>query len=131
MPKTKYGDKTAKELDNYMKNYKIPQWPNYFGKMAPAIDFARNYATMHTKGLKESDQFFHCKANYEATTGAKQGEQTAQKLSNLRENFDRYIKGDDLQSSLKDQRSNARGRIGAKQGKSLRATCPTHHSKYK
>ena len=56
--------------------------------MAPAIDFARNYATMHTKGLKESDQFFHCKANYEATTEAKQG-------------------------------------------KSLRATCPTHHSKYK
>ena len=24
MTKTKYGDKTAKELDNYMKNYKIP-----------------------------------------------------------------------------------------------------------
>ena len=99
--------------------------------MAPVIDFARNYATMHTKALKESDQFFHCKANYEATTRGKHGERTAKKLSNLRENFDRYVKGDTLESSLKDQRTNIRGRSGAKSGKSLKETCPTHHSKYK
>lgn len=30
-----------------------------------------------------------------------------------------------------DLRSNARGRAGAAAGKSLRATSPTHHTKYK
>lgn len=131
MPKLKYGDKTAKALDNYIKDYKIPEWPSYFGKAAPVIDFARNYATMLKKDLEMSDKFFHCKANYEATSRGQYGEKMAQKLSNLREYLDRNIKGDSLETSLVDQRANVRGRMGAKAGKSLRESCPTHHTKYK
>ena len=92
MTNKKYGNKTAKELDNYMKNYKIPQWPNYFGKMAPAIDFVRNYATMHAKALKESDQFFHCKANYEAAKRGDYGYKTAKNLTFYKELIDKVFK---------------------------------------
>jgi len=57
---------------------------------------------MRKMGLKESDTFFHCKANYEAT-----------KRSGL---YGATV---------------LRGQKGALQGKSLRETCPTHHTKYK
>ena len=131
MPKTKYGDKTAKVLDNYIKDYSVPKWPEYFGKAAPVVDFARNYITMKQKNLNPSDKFFHCKANYDATTRGPHGEMIAKKMSNLREAIDRKIKGDSLKSSINDQKANLRGRIGAKKGKTLRESCPTHHSKYK
>ena len=63
----KYGDKTAKELDNYLKNYKPVLGKTRTGLAAPVKDMFRNYNTMKEMKLKESDPFFHCKANYEAT----------------------------------------------------------------
>lgn len=74
MPKSKYGDKTAKALDNYMKDYKITTGKTRTGVVAPFYDLKRNHDTMKKMELKESDPFFHCKANYEATSrGGKYG----------------------------------------------------------
>ena len=114
-----------------MENYKIPKWPGYFGPLAPVIDFARNYATMRSKNLDLSDKFFHCKANYEASTRGKYGSAIAKELSDFRENFDQKIKGDSLKSSQEDAKANFRGRHGAAMKKSLKATCPTDYRKYK
>lgn len=127
----RYGDKTQKELENYLDNYTIPKWPNYFGPLAPAIDFARNYATMHTKNLDPSDKFFHCKANYEASTRGYYGSAVAKEISDRREIIDQKVKGYPLTDTLADQRANFRGRYGAAIGKTLRETCPTNYKKYK
>ena len=48
-----------------------------------------------------------------------------------RENFDQKVKGYPITDTLADQRANFRGRHGAAMGKTLRETCPTHHTKYK
>ncbi|MBR5598538.1 MAG: hypothetical protein IKW39_00705 [Alphaproteobacteria bacterium] len=57
--------------------------------------------------LKESDPFFHCKANYEATSRGSIGEKVAEKLGNAKENFDYYYnqawKGLSKQEAHKDR----------------------------
>lgn len=55
----------------------------------------------------------------------------AEKFGYLKERFDMLVKGDSRGASEADLRANARGRAGAKAEKSLRETCPTHHTKYK
>ena len=54
----KYGDKTAKELDIYLKNYQPEQGKTRTGLVAPAKDMFRNYNTMKEMKLKESDSLF-------------------------------------------------------------------------
>lgn len=75
--------------------------------------------------------FFHCKANYEATSRGPYREAVAEKLGYLKEHFDVLVKGDSREASEADLRANARGRAGARAGKTLQETCPTHHTKYK
>lgn len=41
-----YGDKTAKELDNYLKNYTLPKGKTITGLMAPVKDLKRNHDLM-------------------------------------------------------------------------------------
>ena len=127
----RYGDKTQKELDNYIKDYKLPVGRVRTGLVAPIKDLSRNYFTMKEKQLDPSDHFFHCKANYEAASRGAYGEAVAEKFGYLKEHFDMLVKGDSRGASEADLRANARGRAGAKAGKSLRETCPTHHTKYK
>ena len=57
MTNKKYGDKTAKELDNYMKNYKIPKGKTRTGLVAPIYDMTRNYNTIRQimKRSKEAE----------------------------------------------------------------------------
>lgn len=57
----RYGDKTQKELDNYIKDYKLPVGRVRTGLVAPIKDLSRNYFTMKEKQLDPSDHFFHCK----------------------------------------------------------------------
>ena len=42
----RYGDKTQKELDNYIKDYKLPVGRVRTGLVAPIKDLSRNYFTM-------------------------------------------------------------------------------------
>ena len=84
MKKLKYGDKTAKQLDNYMKNYKIPKGKTRTGLVAPIKDLKRNHDEMKQMKLKTSDPFFHCKANYEAASRCKYGSFVADKLGVLK-----------------------------------------------
>ena len=127
----RYGDKTAKALDNYLKGYKIPKGTTHTGLLAPLKDLQRNYKTMKTLNLDPSDHFFHCKANYEATSRGRYGAAVAAGGGYLREIADTLIKGDSLSAARSDLRANARGRAGALTGKSLKATCPTDYRKYK
>jgi len=128
----KYGDKTAKKLDNYLSNYTMPKGTTRTGLAAPAKDMFRNYNTMKNMELKESDSFFHCKANYEATKrGGLYGAAIANVVDTGKEVKDILINKYPLSDSLRDYRANLRGQKGALQRKSLQETCPTHHTKYK
>ena len=60
----KYGDKTAKELDKYIKGYTLPKGRTRTGLIAPVKDLLRNYKTMKSKNLDPSDKFFHCKTSF-------------------------------------------------------------------
>ena len=126
----KYGDKTAKELDKYIKGYTLPKGRTRTGLIAPVKDLLRNYKTMKSKNLDPSDKFFHCKANYEAASRGAYGIAVAAGLGYVREITD-VLRGDSIEASLADLRANARGRAGARAGKSLRQTCPTHYKMYK
>ena len=128
----RYGDKTAKELDNYMKSYTMPEGRTKTGIAAPKHDMFRNYNTMKKMKLKESDPFLHCKANYEATQrGGIYGVVVANTIDIIKEAKDIFYNKYPVDDSLRDYRANLRGQYGALKGKSLRETCPTHHTKYK
>ena len=127
----RYGDKTSKALDDYLKEYKLPTGTTRSGLVAPFKDLQRNYKIMKTMNLDPSDHFFHCKANYEAASRGRYGAAVAAGAGYLRELADTIIKRDSISAARSDLRANARGRAGAIAGKSLKATCPTHHTKYK
>ena len=57
----KYGDKTAKRLDAYLKGYTIPKGRVRTGLIAPFYDMQRNFNTMNQLQLKESNPFFIAK----------------------------------------------------------------------
>lgn len=128
---SQYGDATAKELDNYIKDYKLPKGKTRTGLIAPIHDLARNYFIMKEKGLDPSDHFFHCKANYEAASRGEYGATVARELGYLKEIIDQKLKGDSAEASNADLRANFRGRHGALMKKTLKETCPTHYKKYK
>lgn len=73
-------------------------------------DFIDTYDEMKTANWKNSDKYFHSKANYKATLRGPGGEAAAIKMSNLREITDQYIKGDSRASSIADQKANLYGR---------------------
>ena len=100
-----------------MKNYKPVLGKTRTGLAAPVKDLKRSHTLMKEMKLKESDPFFHCKANYEAATRGSYGSFEVNKFP--------------VSDTVRDLRANARGRAGAKAGKNLRETCPTHHTKYK
>ena len=81
--------------------------------------------------LKESDPFFHCKANYEAASRGTYSGLAAYALDVAKEAKDIGYSGYPVSDSLRDFRANIRGQQGAAMGKTLRETCPTHHTKYK
>ncbi len=58
-------------------------------------------------GIGRKDDYFHCKANYEATSRGSIGEKVAERLGNAKENFDYYYnqawKGLSKQEAHKDR----------------------------
>ena len=97
--------------------------------MAPFHDMRRNFNTMNQLQLRESDPFFHCKANYEAASRGLYGSVVAATIGYGKELKDAFKYP--IADGLRDLRANARGRHGARTGKTLQETCPTHHTKYK
>lgn len=87
-------------------------------------DLNRNYWDMKRDNTVKGDDYFHCKANYEATSRGVTGERVAKKLGNAKENFDYYYnqiwKGLSKKAALKDKAHdkavNKTGRQRAKSG---------------
>ena len=98
---------------------------NKLKQVAAAVrDMNRNYWDMKRDNTINADDYFHCKANYEATSRGRIGEKVAEKLGNAKEEFDYYYnqvwKGfSPLEASkdkLHDRKVNEIGRQRAKSG---------------
>ena len=58
-------------------------------QVAQAVrDMNRNYWDMRRDNTIGADDYFHCKANFEATQRGPVGERVAEKLGDTKENFD-------------------------------------------
>jgi RHS repeat-associated protein len=78
-----------------------------------ATDFARNYSNMRTANTIGADKYFHCMANCQSTQRGPGGYGAAVGISEGREYFDQYIKGDSANACNADRAANAQGRSGA------------------
>ncbi|MCC6598473.1 MAG: peptidoglycan-binding protein [Alphaproteobacteria bacterium] len=94
-------------------------------------DFVKNYNDMREDRTRDGDKYFHCKANYEATQRGWAGKIIAQKLSNAREVYGQYIKGDPESDKKADQKANVYGRDAALSGQyhSAREACAIYRVK--
>jgi RHS repeat-associated protein len=86
-------------------------------------DFWRNYSDMRTANTIGADNYFHCKANCEATRRGATGESMACRISDAREWFDQTIKGDSPSASQADQAANTFGRSQAGTSGSCAVVC--------
>lgn len=96
-------------------------------------DMSRNYLDMKIDNTVKGDNYFHCKANYEATKRGRIGEMLAEKLGNAKEEFDfwdnQLRKGlsplQAYQDKINDRTVNQIGRQRAKSGlyKNSREAC--------
>ena len=70
-------------------------------------DMIRNYVDMKRDNTIKGDDYFHCKANYEAAQRGKIGENIAEKLGNAKEEFDfwdnQFRKGLSPQEAFSDR----------------------------
>jgi len=62
-------------------------WEQIYGA---AKDMRRNYFDMHRDNTKKADDYFHCKANYEAAARGEYGNALAMGLGNEKELFDYF-----------------------------------------
>ena len=81
-----------------------------FEMAAAAYDFSNNYYDMLNANFKNSDKYFHSKANFQATHRGAGGQFFAEHFSNLREIWDQNIKGYPRSDSELDQKANLFGR---------------------
>jgi len=87
-------------------------------------DMNRNYWDMQRDNTVGADDYFHCKANYEATQRGATGERVAERLGNAKENFDFWYnqarKGltplEASRDKMHDKQVNEIGRQRAKSG---------------
>ncbi|WP_420792963.1 hypothetical protein [Oleispirillum naphthae] len=84
---------------------------------------------MREGNFKNSDKYFHCKANCEATKRGKLGEWTAIGISEARELTDEHIKHDSRQDCDDDRVANRHGREAAK--KHPEQSCPRSCAPYR
>lgn len=73
------------------KNMTFKSTKEKLKQAAQAInDMNRNYWDMKRDNTIKADDYFHCKANYEATSRGRIGEKVAKKLGDAKEEFDYY-----------------------------------------
>ncbi len=124
-----WGEKTAQQLNNYLDNYHEYPGTTRTGILAPTKDMLRNYQDLRKTGLVGADNFFHCKANYEAAKRGLWGQTVGKAISTGRELWG-IASGDPLADVRKDWHANQRGWNGARNGLSLRQSCPTNPKSY-
>lgn len=125
-----WGQQTAAKLDEYMQNYNSYPGVTYTGVAAPFHDMWRNYKTMtDEQKWTGGDNFFHCKANYEAAKRGPWGELVGKATSVGREMWGQ-LTGDQLSDLRKDWHANRMGWRGARKGLSLQQSCPTNPKAY-
>ena len=125
-----WGEKTSHLLTNYLQN----QRQDYPGKtntgiVAPFKDMLNNYNEMKNINLVGADNFFHCKANYEASKRGPWGEFVSKVGSFGREAFG-LLHGDGIADVQKDWNANQMGWNGSKKGLTLEESCPTNPKAY-
>lgn len=88
-------------------------------------DFARNYFDMREADFIGGDKYFHCKANYQATSRGWKGKETAEKLSSAREDIQSTFSGKGFKDTVMDHTANWYGRAKTIKGevKSAREAC--------
>ncbi len=88
--------KTANQLNNVQKYNQevlnsINQQQNPWQQVTGAItDMSRNYFDMKQDNTVGADDYFHCKANYEAANRGPWGAATAQFIGDAKEEFDYF-----------------------------------------
>lgn len=78
-----------------------------------ATDFARNYSNMRQANTIGADKYFHCMANCQSSQRGPGGQSAAVGISEGRELFDQYIKGDSANACNADRAANSQGQSGA------------------
>jgi RHS repeat-associated protein len=86
--------------------------PISIGVNAAYWDFTRNYIDMRVANTKNSDKYFHCKANCEAASRGAIGYAASVGISEIREISDQYIKNDSAEDCNADREANDYGRQG-------------------
>jgi serum amyloid A protein len=95
---------------------KVNQVVGYVSDFSGAVfDFYNAYSKMKEANWRNSDKYFHMKANFNATLRGPGGRYFAEHFSNLREIWDQRIKGYPIWDSLLDQEANLYGREYADQ----------------
>ena len=84
-------------------------------------DFVKNYIEMRKANTIGQDKYNHCKANCEASTRGRTGEQTAAVISDTREVVDQAT-GDPASASAEDQKAN---HVGRRAGRAVRQSSAT------
>ncbi len=124
-----WGKKTAKKLNEYMQNYTSYPGKTTTGLLAPFTDMKRNYNDMKNIDLIGADNFFHCKANYEAAKRGPWGKIVGKTMSAGRE-LTGLLCGDSLADIRKDWHANSMDWNGAEKGLTLEQSCPTNPKEY-
>ena len=70
-------------------------------------------ADMRTANTIGANEYFHCKANFEAAQGGFYGAERAAVISDVREWTDQHVKSDPAVASVADQQANHWGRAAA------------------
>ncbi|MDR1008395.1 MAG: hypothetical protein LBL65_07565 [Campylobacteraceae bacterium] len=97
---------------------------------AAYLDFINNYIDMQAANTKNSDKYFHCKANCEAASHGAIGYTISIGISEIREISDEYIKKDSAEDCNADRAANDYGRRGGSR-KSNGVSCQQICDKYR
>jgi hypothetical protein len=97
---------------------------------AAFLGFINNYIDMRIANTKNSDKYFHCKANCEAASSGFIGHITSIGISEIREISDQYIKNDSAEDCDADRVANDYGRQGGAT-KSNDVSCQQVCNKYR
>lgn len=87
------------------------------------MEMVRNYQAMKDAWWKGEDKYFQCKANCEAATRGPGGNAAATVISEGRELYGKYVKGDPDSDSQADQEANKHGRKSGKANMDCKNAC--------